>query len=314
MARPAIWIATSLLRLLDTSVPPKALRSGQDDKTEWLRILPFIALHLGCFAVIWVGWSPVAVGVAVALYGVHMFAITGWYHRYFSHRTFKTSRTLQAIMAFVGATAVQRGPLWWAAHHRHHHRHSDELEDTHSPRQRGFLWSHMGWFTGSRNFLTRHELVKDLARFPELRFINRWDALPPLVLAVSLYALGALLPAELGTSGTQMFVWGFLISTVVCSHATYTINSLAHVFGKRRYATSDDSRNSLLLALITMGEGWHNNHHHYPASARQGFFWWEIDVTWYVLKVWSWLGLIWDLNPVPREVLGRNRDDAVGLE
>ncbi|MGE0827345.1 MAG: acyl-CoA desaturase [Candidatus Binatia bacterium] len=274
-------------------------------RVDWLRVIPFVAMHLMCFGVLWVGWSPVAVGVAVALYAIRMFAITAFYHRYFSHRTFKTSRRCQFAFALLGTSAVQRGPLWWAAHHRHHHRWSDQPQDIHSPRQHGFLWSHMGWFTARVHFRTDLHAVRDLAKFSELCFVDRFDTLVALLLALSLYGLGVLLSAlapELGTSGVQMLIWGFFISTVVLYHATYTINSLAHQIGRKRYDTGDNSGNSWLLALITFGEGWHNNHHHYAGTVRQGFYWWELDPTYYLLVVLSWCGLIWDLKPLPSHI------------
>ncbi|NBV23137.1 MAG: acyl-CoA desaturase [Proteobacteria bacterium] len=286
-----------------------AVARTRADKLDFGRCGAFVLLHGGCLGVIWVGWSWTAVAVAVALYLVRMFAITGFYHRYFSHRTFQTSRFMQFVFAVVGSASAQRGPLWWAAHHRAHHQHSDSEADTHSPRQHGFWWAHLGWITSPRNFPTDYQRVKDLAKYPELVFLNRFDALVPLLLAAALYGSGAWLahyhPA-LGTSGAQLLVWG-VISTVVLFHCTCFINSLAHVFGRQRYQTGDTSRNSLLLALITLGEGWHNNHHHYMHSTRQGFYWWEIDLTYYGLKALSWTGLIWHLRDVPAEVLSEGR-------
>ena len=277
------------------------------DRVDWLRVLPFVLLHLGCLAVIWVGASPIALLVAALLYAVRMFAITGFYHRYFSHRAFRTSRPMQFIFALVGAASVQRGPLWWAAHHRHHHRHSDAPEDPHSPRH-GFWRSHMGWFLTKRAFATDLRRVPDLARFPELRWLDRFDVAVPAAMAVALYGVGEVLERVapgLGTNGPQLLVWGFFVSTVVLFHATVTINSLAHRFGSRRFATTDDSRNNLWLALLTFGEGWHNNHHFYASSARQGFRWWEIDLTWYGLRLLAALGLVRDLKPVPAWVLAK---------
>jgi stearoyl-CoA desaturase (delta-9 desaturase) len=281
-------------------------RAPDADRIDWLRIAPFIAMHLACFAALWTGWSWTALGVAAALYFVRMFAITGWYHRYFSHRTFRTSRWMQFVFAVIGNASVQRGPLWWAAHHRKHHRHSDQESDVHSPRQRGLLWSHMGWFLTRENFRTDLAAVKDLARYPELRVLDRFDILVPLLLAGGLFGLGEWLAAAapgLGTSGWQLLVWGFFISTIVLYHATYTINSLAHLIGSRRYETKDDSRNNFALALITLGEGWHNNHHRYPGAVRQGFFWWEIDVTYYMLRALAACGLVWDLHGVPDKLM-----------
>ncbi|MCM2336243.1 MAG: acyl-CoA desaturase [Pseudomonas sp.] len=283
------------------------------DRIDWLRAFPFIAMHLACLAVFWVGVSPVAVAVAVALYAVRMFAITGFYHRYFSHRTFRTSRPVQFIAAVVGAACVQRGPLWWAAHHRDHHRHADTDLDPHSPSVHGFLWSHVGWFLTPRGFRTHWERIPDLAKYPELRWIDRFDLVVPVALAAALFGLGALLERvapQLGTSAGQMLVWGFFISTTVLFHATVTINSLAHRFGKRRFETRDDSRNNLWLALITFGEGWHNNHHFFPGSARQGFRWWEIDLTYYGLRLMALFGLVRDLKPVPAWVVARASQPA----
>lgn len=281
---------------------PEGAVQAAPEKIDWARIIPFVAMHAVCLFAFVVGASPVAIATCVALYFLRMFAITGFYHRYFSHRTFKTSRLGQFIFGLLGASAVQRGPVWWAAHHRHHHAHSDREEDLHSPVQHGFVRSHMGWFLTNRGFAPDFKRVRDLMQFPELRWLDRFDILVPIVLAVSLFFIGGALEShapELHTTGWQMLVWGFFVSTVACYHGTYTINSLSHVFGRQRYRTGDSSRNNWLLALITLGEGWHNNHHHYPSSARQGFYWWEIDVTWYVLKVLSWIGVIWDLKPVP---------------
>ena len=276
------------------------------NQLDWLRVLPFIALHLACISVIWVGWSRFAVVFAIVLYLLRMFAITAFYHRYFSHKAFHTSRALQFIFALIGATAVQRGALWWAAHHRNHHAHSDRAQDSHSPVQHGFVWSHSGWFLSESNFATETARVKELAKFPELRWLNRFDVVVPSLFALAIYGLGDWLEItapQLGTNGWQLLVWGFIISTVVLYHATFSINSLAHLWGSRRYDTTDQSRNNLLLALLTLGEGWHNNHHHYPGSARQGFFWWEFDLTYYGLKLMATLGLIWDLRPVPAKAL-----------
>ncbi|MGB8634951.1 MAG: acyl-CoA desaturase [Rhodanobacteraceae bacterium] len=275
---------------------------------DWLRAFPFLALHVACAAVFWVGVSPIALVVASGLYAVRMFALTGFYHRYFSHRAFKTSRAVQFVFALVGASCVQRGPLWWAAHHRNHHRHADTDLDPHSPSIRGFFWSHAGWFLTPDAFRTDLERVPDLARYPELRWLDRFDTAVPLVLAVLLYGLGVLLShvaPQLGTSGGQMLVWGFFVSTVVLFHATVTINSLAHRYGSRRYETRDQSRNNAWLALLTFGEGWHNNHHFFPGASRQGFRWWEIDITWYGLRLMAALGLVRELKPVPAWVLER---------
>lgn len=278
------------------------------DKIDWFRCLPFVFLHLGCLGVFWVGWSGFAVGAALALYLLRMFAITAFYHRFFSHRAFKTSRWAQLLFAVLGASAAQRGALWWAGHHRHHHRHSDKEDDTHSPRRKGFIWAHLGWFACAKNFRTDYSRVRDFAKFPELVFLNRFDSLVPMALAAGLFGAGWMLERfapSLGTNGPQLLVWGFFVSTTLLFHFTCSINSLAHIIGKKRFATDDESRNSLLLAIVTLGEGWHNNHHHYMNSARQGFYWWEVDVTYYGLKVMERSGLIWELRPVPEAVYAR---------
>lgn len=311
-ASPAPLRSTrSIRRWFDTQAPlPTAVDDPAADRIDWLRAAPFIGLHLACIAVLWVGVSPVALAVAAALYAVRMFAITGFYHRYFAHRAFHAPRVVQFVFAVIGASSVQRGPLWWAAHHRAHHRHTDTPLDPHSPRLHGFFWSHAGWFLTRRGFRTDWDRIPDLAKFPELRWLDRYDTAVPVLLAISLYALGAVLEQvapQLGTSGGQMLVWGFFVSTVVLFHATVTINSLAHRFGSRRFQTNDDSRNNLWLALITFGEGWHNNHHFFPGTARQGFRWWEIDMTWYGLKLMSWFGLVRNLKPVPAWVAAKAR-------
>jgi len=292
--------SATVTRWFDTS-RDVAVDAADADRIDWLRVLPFVGLHLACVGVFWVGSSWFAVSIALALYASRMFAITGFYHRYFSHKAFRTSRAVQFLFALLGAASVQRGPLWWAAHHRHHHRHADTDQDIHSPRH-GFFRSHMGWFMTPRSFRTNFDAIKDLAKYPELRWLDRFDILVPVVLAASLFAFGAWLNTaypQLHTSGPQLLVWGFFVSTVVLFHVTVTINSLAHRWGTRRYETRDDSRNNWLLALLTFGEGWHSNHHHFPGSARQGFVWWEYDLTYYGLRLMSVFGLVRDLKTVP---------------
>jgi stearoyl-CoA desaturase (delta-9 desaturase) len=311
------WSAVkSVIRWFDSDYDLENIAAGQtaEKAVDWLRVLPFAFLHLMCLAVIWVGWSWTAVTVAFALYVIRMFAITGFYHRYFSHKAFTTHRFWQFLFAVLGNASVQRGPLWWASHHRHHHRFADRIEDAHSPTQYGFWWSHIGWLTSRKNFPTKMKYVRDWARYPELVWINRFDAVIPALLAVFLFLGGVILakvaPA-LKTNGMQMLIWGFFISTTVHFHATVTINSLAHMTGRRRYETADTSRNNFLLSIITLGEGWHNNHHHYPISARQGFYWWEIDLTYWGLVLLSGLGIIRDLRPLPEKVKDKNRITAV---
>lgn len=279
------------------------------EKVDWLRAVPFILLNLSCLLVFWVGFSWVAFTTAAILYFLRVFFIGAFYHRYFSHRAYKTNRFWQAVFAVLGASAVQRGPLWWATHHRQHHMVADQPEDAHSPLQHGFLWSHVGWFLSKKNYYYNAERVTDLTRYPELVFLDRFDSLVPIILGVSLFAAGVLLahfaPA-LGTNGLQMFIWGFSISTIAVFHTTVSINSLSHKYGSRRFETKDNSHNNFWLALLTLGEGWHNNHHHYPAAAQQGFMWWEIDITFYLLKLLEKLHIIHDLRTVPKTILDKN--------
>ena len=275
--------------------------SQPNQKFNWVQTLPFIALHLGCLAVFWVGVSSIALEVLALTYGLRMFAITGFYHRYFSHKTFETNRIIQFIFAFLGASSAQRGPLWWASHHRVHHRYADTDKDPHSPKIKGFIWSHFSWFFSPDAFKTDNSLIPDLLKFPELRWLNRSDMFAPALLALSLFILGHHLNQQSAlyhTSGAQLLVWGFFISTGLLFHATSSINSLAHLIGHRSFTTPDSSRNNFVLALITLGEGWHNNHHFYPASARQGFRWWQIDITYYLLWLMSQCRIIRNLRPV----------------
>jgi stearoyl-CoA desaturase (delta-9 desaturase) len=263
------------------------------DRPRWRENGPFWAVHVvAVVGAIMVGWSWTAFWWLIGSYTVRMFAITAGYHRYFSHRTYKTSRVFQFVLGVLGITVAQQGPLWWAAHHRRHHKYSDLPEDIHSPVQRGFIWSHMQWFLSTRHKATDFDRIKDFAKYPELRFLNRHDLAFAIGFAVLTYLIG----------GLVALFWGFFVSVVVAWHITFCINSVAHVLGKRRYKTTDDSRNNALLALLAFGEGWHNNHHHYQRSARQGFYWWEVDISYYVLKLLEVARIVWDVEGVPRHV------------
>ncbi len=257
----------------------------------------FVAVHLAPIAAFWTGVTTTSILMAITLYVVRMFGVTGGYHRYFSHRTFKTSRFGQFLFALLAMSSAQKSILWWAALHRHHHLHSDQPEDVHSPVHRSFFYSHVGWIFDKKHDKTRIEDVPDLAKYPELVFLDRFQLVPPFVLAVICFLID-------GWSG--LFI-GFFLSTVFLYHGTFFINSLAHVHGKQRYVTGDDSRNNWWLALITLGEGWHNNHHAYQRSTRQGFRWYEIDITYYILRALSWTGFVWDLGEPPVEVVRNER-------
>lgn len=253
----------------------------------------FLLIHVGCFAVVWTGFSWRAVMLAIVLYWLRIFAIGAGYHRYFAHRAYRTSRVCQFALALLAQTSAQRGILWWAAKHRRHHRCSDTATDVHSPVQRGFLYAHLGWIFVPRNEATDYAAVRDLARYKELIWLNRHPYLPASLLAIATWLI----------AGWPGLAIGFCWSTVAVWHVTFSVNSLAHVFGRQRYVTGDQSRNNWLLALLTMGEGWHNNHHAYQASVRQGFRWWEYDPTYYALRVLSCLGIVWDLHLPPQAVI-----------
>jgi stearoyl-CoA desaturase (delta-9 desaturase) len=252
-----------------------------------------VTIHFVCLAAIWTGVDLTAVILCAALYVIRMFAITAGYHRYFAHRSYRTSRAFRFFLAFLGCTAMQKGPLWWAAHHRHHHKYSDADGDPHSPVQRGFWWSHLGWVLGPDHDETDWDVIKDWTKYPELVWLNRLWWLPPLLMSVAVWLV----------LGWSALIVGVFVSTVLLYHATFFVNSLCHVFGTRRYETTDQSRNNWLVALLTLGEGWHNNHHHYQSAACQGFFWWEIDVSYYVLKGLEVFGVVWDVRRPPKRLL-----------
>lgn len=251
--------------------------------------LGYAAVHLGCLGVIWVGISWRAAAICLVSYLVRMFGLIAGYHRYFAHRGYKTSRPVQFLMALLGALAVQKGVLWWAETHRHHHRFPDEPDDLHSPLHRSFLYSHSGWFLDEKNRDTHLSKVPDLAVYPELVWLDKWNLIPVLALAASTFA-------AFGWTG---LIWGFFVSTILIWHSIHAVGSFGHKLGGyRRYPTADNSRNHWIIALLTLGE-WHNNHHYFPPAARQGFFWYELDVAYYLLKAMSWLGLVWDLKTLP---------------
>lgn len=267
-------------------------------RIHWVGSIPFFAFHI--LAIVLPFFAPFSwemVALCVGSYSFRMFFVTSGYHRYFSHRSFKVSRWTQFWIAFVGTTAAQKGPLWWCANHRIHHRYSDQEVDVHSPVKHGFWWSHVGWILSKDHNETRWEEIPDLVKYPELVWLNRYPHVGATAYAIALFA-------AFGWAG---FVWGFVVSTVVLWHGTFTINSLSHVYGSQRYATTDTSRNNFWLALITLGEGWHNNHHCYMASVNQGFYWWEVDITYSLLKALSWLGVTRDLKKPPLEALEKRR-------
>ena len=277
------------------SAPAEAIAGGSPRVAHWkpAHVLRFALMHvIGLGGPFIVGTSLQSWIVCAVLYVVHMFFVTAAYHRYFSHRTFQTSRAFQFVMAWMAQSTGQRGVIWWARNHRHHHRFSDTAEDIHSPVQTGFLQSHMGWIF-DESIQATGKTVSDLERFPELRWLDKHWLVPPVVNGLILFA----------ATDLQTSISGFFLSMVLVWHGTFTINSLCHVWGWRRYATTDTSRNNIWLALLTLGEGWHNNHHHYMRSTRQGFFPGEIDITYGILRLMALVGLVWDLREPPAELL-----------
>lgn len=272
--------------------------------------IPLLFMHVCCAGVFFVkgGWP--AFIVFAATYVLHVFALTAGYHRYFSHKSFKTSRTFQFVLAVLGCTAAQRDPLWWASHHRMHHQNADTEDDPHSPRHHGFWWAHMGWVMKRELMHTDFDKVRDFAKYPELLWLNRHPYAPAFLFAWFLLGLGTLLDhlrPDWGVSGWQFVFYGFFLSTVVVYHVTFCINSVAHIYGRKRYDIEDDSRNNWLLGLLAMGEGWHNNHHRYSVCARQGFRWWEIDFSYLILRVLQWFHIVWDIREPPKSVVAEGR-------
>jgi stearoyl-CoA desaturase (delta-9 desaturase) len=276
--------------LEESEIAPSNTNTGG---VQWMAMLPFWGVQaLALVGILYSGWSWRGLLLALALYAVRMFGLTAGYHRYFSHRSYKTSRAFQFALALLGSTATQKGVLWWAAHHRAHHKYSDTARDIHSVRQHGFWWAHVKWILVKRYVETDWPRIKDFARYPELRWLNKFHLVPPITLAVVLFVSG----------GWWALLWGFFVSNTLLWHGTFCVNSLTHVFGRRRYASDDDSRNSFLVAIFTLGEGWHNNHHYYQLSERQGFYWWELDITHYVLTALAKVGLVWELHEPPAHV------------
>ena len=273
-----------------------SLNPDMADRFNWVEFIPFALLHVALIGIWWTGFTATSIAICVGLYVARVFAITGGYHRYFSHRGYKTSRGFQFVLAFVGAAAFQKGPLWWAAKHREHHRDSDMPADSHSPRQYGVFDAHVGWVYREARSNPDMDLIKDFSKYPEIRWIERHQYVPGLIVAALCFLVG----------GWAGLFSGFLLSTVLVYHATFTVNSLNHMIGRQRYLTGDDSRNNWVLAILTMGEGWHNNHHYYPAMA-QRLLLVEIDTTYYLLLGLEKLGLVWDLRQPPKTILANEK-------
>jgi stearoyl-CoA desaturase (delta-9 desaturase) len=289
-------------------VPPEGsarIADKADNRVDLVACIPFVAIHaLGLIGPFLFDFSWGLVALCLGSYYLRMFGVTAGYHRYFSHRSYKLNRFWQFCIAFLAQTTAQKGVLWWAAHHRHHHKHSDLEGDIHSPKLAGFWWSHVGWILSTKYHGTEEGLIKDFAKYPELRWLSKYHLVPAILYGAAIFLIW----------GWAGLFWGMFLSTVLLWHGTFTINSLSHVYGSRRYHTTDTSRNNFLLAIVTMGEGWHNNHHCYMTSANQGFFWWEVDASYYVLKMLSWVGVARDLRKAPIAALESKRIGNVSSE
>lgn len=298
----------------DTAAEPRVLNKPKLSKEisfTIVHLLPLLAIYTGATFFDWM--------VCIFLYFMRMFWVTGGYHRYFAHRSYKTSRLFQFIIAFMAQTSAQKGALWWAGHHRVHHRTSDTFDDPHSMKHYGFWYSHVGWIIGPDYKETDYKVIADYSKYPELVWLNKHYLVPPVILALTVMALGGIVNggsvlAMFTSAGFSTLFIGFFLSTVLLYHGTFSINSIMHKFGNQRYVSNDESKNNLILALITMGEGWHNNHHYYEVAARQGFFWWEIDITYYILRTFAFCGLIWELKEVPDHIkYSKNKEEAKAL-
>lgn len=285
---------------------PSDLSDDASARNTLARVLPnsifLIVVH--AWAVLWaviLPADPWAIGSALLAYAAGMFSSSAGYHRYFSHRSFQTSRWFAFLLGWAAESTLQRGVLWWAAVHRHHHRHSDEPADLHSPVCHGFVHSHIGWVISPEANRIDLGPVADLMRRPELVWLDRYYLIPGIAFPVAVGLFGLTVGGLHGC--LWALTWAWAVPLVLLYHGSFTINSVNHVWGNRVYDTPDDSRNNAVLALVSFGEGWHNNHHHYPTSCRQGFLWWQFDITFYVLTLLSWVGLVWDLKAPPARVL-----------
>ncbi|OWK41784.1 acyl-CoA desaturase [Fimbriiglobus ruber] len=289
----------------ETAAPAdhKSQRIGSRSPLDFIGPAAFIAMHLACVSVFFVEFTWLGLGMMVGLYLIRGFGLTGGFHRYFSHRGYKMSRWFQFVIAWIGTASLQRGPMWWCAHHRLHHKHSDQEQDPHSPIVGSIFWSHVGWILSPRFGEVEWDQIRDWQKYPELKWLDKYDWLPGVLLGLGCLAVGV-----------SEFVWAFVVGTVLLYHATFMVNSVCHLVGRRRFETSDKSRNNWFVAIFSMGEGWHNNHHHYPSAARQGFKWYEFDLSYCILKTLSWVGLVWDLRqPTPR-ALSKNLIGAAPAE
>ena len=272
------------------------------EKLSLIVSLPFLSVHIGAIYALTISPSPFALFMVFLMYFIRMFGITAGFHRLFSHRSFKTNRAFQFFLAYAATCSAQMGPIWWASHHRHHHKYTEQIEDPHTPTLKGFFWAHVGWIMSPVNSPTKEEYVGDLMKYPELKWLDKYHYFAPFSLVVLLYGLGEFMAvnyAQYNTNGMELVLWGFFVSTVLLYHATFMVNSVCHVFGHRTYDTKDGSVNNFLVAILTLGEGWHNNHHAFPNSEKQGHKWYQIDISHYILWCLSKIGVVWKIRDVP---------------
>ena len=285
-------MSETLMTAAGTSSSKSKRQLREDEKINLTSSIPFALMHIAGLAAFFFDFNMTMFWLVLGIYYLRMVGVTAGYHRYFSHRTYKTSRWFQFVIAFLAQCSAQKGALWWASHHRHHHKFSDTEDDVHSPSLRGFWWSQVGWIICDKYAPTNWKYIQDFAKYPELRWLNKYYLVPPIIYAVAIFAIW----------GWAGLFWGFFFSTILLYHGTFSINTLTHMFGRVRYKSGDESKNSMILALITCGEGWHNNHHYYQATANQGWFWWEIDFSYYTLRLLALFGLVWDLRLPPAKV------------
>jgi stearoyl-CoA desaturase (delta-9 desaturase) len=270
-------------------------------------IMVMVIMHLACLGVFLVGFSWPALWVAIAMYVIRGMGVTTGYHRLLAHRSYKTNRFIQFVVATAGGLAMQGGPLWWVAHHRAHHRDTDKEGDIHSPVTKGMWQSHMGWMMSNEAFHEQGSNSRDLFKYPELKFLQRHYVWILVLQMLGLYALGSLLSLwypDTSINGLQCLVWGFFVSTVFLWHVTFSVNSVCHRWGSQDYDSNDASTNNWIIGILGFGEGWHNNHHFYPSSARHGLKWWQVDVTWILIRGLCLVGLASDPK-IPKEFRDR---------
>lgn len=258
-----------------------------------------ILFHLSVVLVFISGYSFTALITFLILYLARLFVITGFYHRYYSHQSYQTSRWLQFILTLIGTSAGQQGPLSWATSHITHHQHADTRGDPHSPVLTSGLYAHIGWLMQKDALPTNDKLVKPFLKFPEIVFLDRYHYLGTTGLIISLALLGTFLSThhpELGTSALQLVSWGFILSTLLILHGACLVNSVAHLYGYRRFRTTDNSHNVWWLFPLTLGDNWHNNHHHTPRSASFSYAWWEVDIIYLCILLLEKSGLVWNVK------------------